>query len=112
MKIQIVVIFLIIKSLLTVSLKFSSPQKNHVISIPTDKRYKVIINLGQQNEQIQYFNILTHKKYKELLATNNFVLLQYDNFLLNYAVIDRSINLLASQVDLFNNNINKYCERY
>ena len=74
------------------------------------KKYKLIENIGYKNEKQVYFDRLTTKKCNELKELYSYVLLYYSDFLKAYLPFDFKVN--EYQKALYENNINKYCERY
>lgn len=71
--------------------------------------YKVITNLGFKDEKIGYFSRLTEKRFKALLEEKNYIILYFDKFFKKYVVFDRSNKITDAQKDLFNNNLDYYC---
>lgn len=71
------------------------------------KKYKLIKNINQKNENISYFDRLSNKRVKEIANTENFILLSFDIFIEKYIPIINNINI--EQKKYFNNNIAKYC---
>ena len=76
------------------------------------KRYKLIINLGYENESIIYFDRLVKSKLQKILDKNNknYLLLHYNDFLKAYLpTLDK---LSDNEKEIYHNNIHFYCERY
>lgn len=70
-------------------------------------RYKLIQNLGTENERIKYFDRLTRQREREIMESESYALLVYNEFLKAYMGID--YKLKESQREFFNANIERYC---
>lgn len=68
--------------------------------------YKLIINLGLENEKIIYFKNYT-RKILNLINNNNYILLEFNDYFNKWVYFDYKLS--EYQKRLFNNNINKYC---
>lgn len=71
------------------------------------KNYKMILNIGLENENIKYFDRLTKNKLNDLLNNKGYIILYYDKFLKKYVLIDSKIT--GKQKEIFDNNIKEYC---
>ena len=73
-------------------------------------RYKLIENIGYKNEKEVYFDRLTVKRCRELKDLYAYVLLSYSDILKAYMPFDFRVNEYQKQ--LYESNMNYYCERY
>lgn len=73
------------------------------------KKYRAILNIGYKNENIIHFDKLTNKRFLELLEQENYILLYYSDFLKKYVVFDNSSKLNSHQKEIFNINMDIYC---
>lgn len=72
------------------------------------KKYKLIINFLESNQETIYFERFTHKKLQ--LLKNDYVLLCFDDFFKCYLSFD--YKLTENKKEVFNKNCALYCERF
>ena len=70
------------------------------------KKYKLILNIGQNDETILYFERLTTQKIDLLKNCISYVLMYYDNFFKKYIKFDFKAN--KEEQIIFNDNLDIY----
>lgn len=75
------------------------------------KKWKLLWNIGTENEKTKYFDNLTIKILDDMKNIRQYALLSYDKFLNCYVIIeDETLN--TNEKEILHNNIKKYAERY
>ena len=75
------------------------------------KKYKLIINFNERNQETFYFGKFTSEKMQLLkVLKDNYVLLYFDKILQCYVVWEHT--LTEDKKEAFNQNCCIYCERY